>query len=107
MASPQTPAIDTVEFAKALADQTRQRIMAICCCTELNVSEIVDRIDVAQPTVSHHLKILRQAGLVRSVRRGKEIYYTLDQRQLAQACCQVAADFAPDLSLELTAGKVP
>lgn len=107
MAGSGHPTIDTVEFAKALADQTRQRIMAICCCQELNVSEIVNQIEVAQPTVSHHLKILKSAGLVRSIRRGKEIFYTLNQRRLAQACCQVAADFAPDLSLELSPSEVP
>ncbi len=97
--------INTVEFAKALADQTRQRIMAICCCQELNVSDIVNQINVAQPTVSHHLKILKNAGLVRSVRRGKEIYYTLNQHRLAQGCCQVAEVFAPDHSLKLAPRK--
>jgi ArsR family transcriptional regulator len=102
MAEPAPTPINTVEFAKALADQTRQRIMSICCCRELNVTEIVNQIDVAQPTVSHHLKILKGAGLVRSVRRGQEIYYTLNQQRLAQGCCQVAAEFAPDLSLQLT-----
>ena len=76
--------IDTVEFAKALADETRQKIMSICCCEFLSVNDIVDQLDVAQPTVSHHLKILKQAGLVRSERRGKQILYTLNQERLAQ-----------------------
>lgn len=87
--------VDTVEFAKAIADETRQKIMAICCCEELSVSDIVDALDVSQPTVSHHLKILKNAGLVHVQRRGKEIFYTLNQSKLADACCQVAEDFAP------------
>jgi ArsR family transcriptional regulator len=93
--------IDTVEFAKALADDTRQKIMSLCCCKQLSVSEIVDALEVAQPTVSHHLKILKNAGLVSSQRRGKEILYTLNQRRLASACCVVAVNFAPDHPVEV------
>ena len=93
--------IDTVEFAKALADETRQKIMALCCCQLVSVGDIVDALDVAQPTVSHHLKILKNAGLVRSERRGKQVFYTIDQRKLAQGCCQVAEDFAPSQPVKL------
>ena len=93
--------INTVDFAKALADETRQKIMALCCCQEISVNDIVSKIDVAQPTVSHHLKILRIAGLVHSIRRGKEIYYSLNQDRLAQGCCQVAESFAPDHPIEI------
>jgi ArsR family transcriptional regulator len=93
--------INTVDFAKALADETRQKIMALCCCQEISVNDIVSQLDVAQPTVSHHLKILRQAGLVRATRRGKEIYYSLNQDRLAQGCCQVAENFAPDHPIEI------
>ncbi len=93
--------IDTVEFAKALADETRQKIMALCCCQQLSVNEIVEALDVAQPTVSHHLKILKDAGLVRVKRNGKQVFYTLNQERLASACCQVAENFAPDHPVEL------
>lgn len=94
-------AINTVDFAKALADETRQKIMALCCCELVSVNEIVEKLDVAQPTVSHHLKILKTAGLVKSERRGKQILYTLDQEKLAKGCCQVADDFAPNQSIRL------
>lgn len=89
-------ALDTVEFAKALADETRQKIMALCCCQWVSVNDIVDKLDVAQPTVSHHLKILKVAGLVKSERKGKQVMYTIDQARLAQGCCKVAEHFAPD-----------
>ena len=92
---------DTVEFAKALADETRQKIMALCCCEWISVNDIVEKLDVAQPTVSHHLKILKSAGLVRSERRGKQVLYSLDQERLAQGCCKVAEDFAPTQRVEL------
>lgn len=92
---------DTVEFAKALADETRQKIMALCCCQWVSVNDIVEKLDVAQPTVSHHLKILKNAGLVKSERKGKQVLYTIDQERLAQGCCQVAENFAPDQRVEL------
>ncbi len=94
--------IDTVEFAKALSDDTRQKIMMLCCCKELSVNDIVAASDVAQPTVSHHLKILRNAGLVSTKRRGKQVLYTLNQERLATACCQVAENFAPEYPIEFT-----
>ena len=94
--------IDTVEFAKALSDDTRQKIMMLCCCKELSVNDIVAASNVAQPTVSHHLKILRNAGLVSAKRRGKQVLYTLNQERLATACCQVAENFAPEYPIELT-----
>ena len=96
------PNIDTVEFAKALSDNTRQKIMMLCCCQELSVNDIVAASDVAQPTVSHHLKILRNAGLVSTKRRGKQVLYTLNQERLATACCVVAENFAPEFPIELT-----
>jgi len=93
--------VDTVEFAKAIADETRQKIMAICCCELLSVNDIVEKTNVAQPTVSHHLKILKTAGLVRSERNGKQVLYTLNQERMAEGCCQVAENFAPEHPVEL------
>jgi DNA-binding transcriptional ArsR family regulator len=95
--------LSTVEFAKALADETRQKIMAYICCRQVSVNDIAQAFDVAQPTVSHHLKILKHAGLVTTERRGKHILYTLNQERLAQACCQVAEDFAPEHPIEVIA----
>ena len=93
--------VDTVEFAKALADETRQKIMALCCCKTLSVTEIVEALEVTQPTVSHHLAILKRAGLVRTERRGKEVLYTLNQEKLADGCCQVAVVFAPEVEVSV------
>ena len=63
---------DPVLFAKAISDETRQKIMNICCCSSISVNEIVEKLDVSQPTVSHHLAILTQAGLLTS---RKDQYY--------------------------------
>ena len=95
------PPIDTVDFAKALADGTRQQIMRLCCCKWLSVGEIVEATQVSQPTVSHHLGVLKATGLVFTRRDGKQVYYTLNQKRLASACCVLAKDFAPEHKLVL------
>lgn len=98
----QSQSVDPVVFAKALADETRQKIMALCCCRWLNVGEIVEALEVSQPTVSHHLSLLRAANLVNVRREGKQVYYTLNQGRLAEGCCTLAETFAPDHELSLT-----
>ncbi len=85
-----------VEFAKALADETRQKIMKLCCCKWLSVTEIVEHLDVAQPTVSHHLAILRDAGLVSIRPDGKQTFYTLNQERVVLCCGQIMKVFAPE-----------
>ncbi len=85
-----------VTFAKALADPTRQKIMGLLCCRWLNVTDIVDQLNVSQPTVSHHLGILRSAGLVHVRREGKQVFYTLDQEKLTTNCCRLVELFAPE-----------
>jgi DNA-binding transcriptional ArsR family regulator len=87
---------DPVVFAKAISDETRQKIMNLCCCTELSVSEMVEKLDVSQPTVSHHLAILREAGLVTVREEGKQAFYSLNQQRVAFCCGQLMIKFAPE-----------
>ncbi len=93
--------VNPITFAKALADETRQKIMSLCCCKWLSVGEIVEALHVSQPTVSHHLSILRAAGLVDSRREGKQVFYSLNQEKIAASCCQLAGDFAPEFDVIL------
>jgi ArsR family transcriptional regulator len=86
---------DTSLFAKALADETRQKIMKLICCEPLSVSEIVEKLNVTQPTVSHHLAILREAGLVKVQEDGRQTFYTLNQEHLASCCSVLVLNFAP------------
>lgn len=85
-----------VVFAKALADETRQRILECCCCEWRSVGEIVETVAVGQPTVSHHLSILRSAGLVRSRQEGRRTFYTVNQGQVVACCSRLIDDFAPE-----------
>ncbi|MBI3361374.1 MAG: winged helix-turn-helix transcriptional regulator [Chloroflexi bacterium] len=94
--SPKASRANPVEFAKALADETRQKIMAMCCCQWRSVGDIAEQIGVAQPTVSHHLAILRDAGLVQVRPEGKQTFYTLNQDRVAFCCGQIMQVFAPE-----------
>jgi ArsR family transcriptional regulator len=87
---------DVVLFAKALADETRQKIMRMTCCKWLSVNEIVEQINVSQPTVSHHLAILRDAGLVQVREEGKQTFYQLNQHKIALCCGKLMVKFAPE-----------
>jgi DNA-binding transcriptional ArsR family regulator len=94
---------DPVAFSKAIADETRQKIMALICCRELCVSDLVEELgNVSQPTVSHHLQILKGAGLAETRREGKQIFYTLNQEAIADRCCIIVARFAPEIEVTIT-----
>lgn len=96
---------DPVLFAKALADGTRQKIMNLVCCQWLSVNEIVEQINVSQPTVSHHLAILREAGLVDAREEGKQTFYSLNQERVAYCCGQLMIKFAPETETTETVKK--
>jgi ArsR family transcriptional regulator len=68
---------------KALSDPVRLRLMSmIASSDEVCVCELLAPFDVSQPTISHHLKVLRAAGLVDSERRGTWVYYRADREAL-------------------------
>jgi ArsR family transcriptional regulator, arsenate/arsenite/antimonite-responsive transcriptional repressor len=89
-------ALDSITFAKAMADETRQNIMHLLCCGWMCVGDIVNQTGVTQPTVSHHLGILREAGLVNVQRDGKQVFYTLNQDAVAICCGSLMQKFAPE-----------
>ncbi len=89
--------MESITFAKAIADETRQGIMHLLCCRWMCVGDIVIELDgVSQPTVSHHLAILRDAELVFARREGKQVFYSLDQDKVAVCCGQLMLNFAPE-----------
>lgn len=91
----------------AIGDETRQHIMLemmqIGRCSGVRVGEITERTNLSRPAVSHHLKILKEAGIVKVRKEGTKNYYyldpeteTLDQLihtlQLARALSQALPD---------------
>ncbi|WP_249012064.1 helix-turn-helix transcriptional regulator [Conexibacter sp. DBS9H8] len=73
------------ELLQALADPTRLRILSALDTACVPVGAIVEATGLRQPTVSHHLRILRDRGLVRAERRGTYIYYCASSEALRPA----------------------
>lgn len=63
---------------KALSDPTRREIISLLKKEKLPVNQILEHFDMTGATISHHLSILKEAGLVTSEKRGKYIYYELN-----------------------------
>jgi ArsR family transcriptional regulator, arsenate/arsenite/antimonite-responsive transcriptional repressor len=69
---------------KALADPTRVAIInSLSASDEVCVCNLTETFELSQPTISHHLKVLREAGLVESSRRGTWAYYRLVPEAIA------------------------
>jgi ArsR family transcriptional regulator, arsenate/arsenite/antimonite-responsive transcriptional repressor len=63
---------------KALNDPTRRQILEMLKDKDLTAGEIAGQFDMAWPSVSHHLEILRKAGLVVSAKEGQYLYYSIN-----------------------------
>ena len=85
---------------KALADETRLRILESLLAEEKCVSDLVRELGFSQPHMSHHLRILRDSGIVEGIREGKQVCYRITpivQRALSDrqgkalnfGCCEL------------------
>lgn len=89
----------------ALGDLARLRLLSLlpsspdndCRC---NVSELAERLGMSQPTVSHHLRVLRQAGFVEYTKRCRDCYYWRNIDAIADASDQLRFVMADELTLE-------
>ena len=76
----------------ALGDEHRQRILLTFEPGErLNVGQIVEVSTLSRSAVSHHLKLLRESGVLQSEKQGKEVYYWIDKAFLEDAIASVLA----------------
>ena len=80
--APKNPRLnEQVRLLSAIADPTRMRIVEMLsgACDSICVCDITTQFDLGQPTISHHLRVLRDAGLVSSEKRGLWVYYSLNR----------------------------
>jgi DNA-binding transcriptional ArsR family regulator len=75
-------AADVAELFRVLSDTSRVRIFSALVARELNVSAIAGLVGVSESAVSHHLRSLRQMGLVVARRDGKEVHYRIEDEHI-------------------------
>jgi DNA-binding transcriptional ArsR family regulator len=73
------------QICQGLADPNRILILYLLAESPRYVTELTEKLDVSQPTVSRHLKVLRDRGLVTSARDGNTVHYALRDRRVIQA----------------------
>lgn len=90
-----SPLAEVGRFLVALGDPTRQQIVLVLSRERLNVGQLTDRFPLSRPAMSHHLKVLADAGLLLQERHGRERVYRLDAgrcRQLVDQLREFVAD---------------
>jgi len=92
-------------FFQALADANRLRIIKVIGKERCSVSEIVQATSLSQPLVSHHLRLMRDQGVLETQREGPFIYYRLTDGRLLDVlglCAEIAAQFKKDQKIRRT-----
>lgn len=74
--------MDTAKILKAISDPKRLRIVDMLSCGELCGCEILEAFHITQPTLSHDMRVLIEAGIVNDRREGKNIFYSLNEERL-------------------------
>ena len=75
--------LDTAKILKAISDPKRLRIVDMLSCGELCACVILESFHITQPTLSHDMKVLSEAGIVKDRKEGKNTYYSLNKEQLS------------------------
>lgn len=74
--------VNYIKYFKALSDENRLMIIDMLSCGELCACEILEKFNITQPTLSHHMKILCSCGLVSARKEGKWIHYSLNTEKV-------------------------
>ncbi|MCD9354732.1 MULTISPECIES: ArsR/SmtB family transcription factor [Gammaproteobacteria] len=88
------------ETFRLLGDPSRLRIMLCCMKGSTSVGDIAETLDLSQSLVSHHLRLLRGARLVKGVRQAKQIFYEVADQHVNQVLLDMAIHIAEDHSDE-------
>lgn len=79
-------------FFKALADETRIKILKLLSLRRMCVCEIMVALDLTQPTASHHLRILENVGIVQDEREGKWVFYSIANPKVTKILEKIEED---------------
>ena len=87
--------MNTGKIFEALASGQRRQILAYLSKTELTTSDLASRFEMTAPSMSRHLSVLENAGLVTSERRGSKVYYQLKSDSLVNTLTGFAFEICP------------
>lgn len=76
--------VDAAELFKVFGDSTRTKILSALFTSELCVCDIAEILGMSMSAVSHQLRILRQTKIVKSRKKGKEVFYSLDDEHISE-----------------------
>ena len=75
--------LNTAKILRAMSDPKRLRIVDMLSCGELCACRILEEFHITQPTLSHDMRVLAEAGIINQRREGKNIYYSLNSEVLS------------------------
>ncbi len=84
---------DFDDFVKAMADETRQRILTLLQTGEMSVNKLHEHFAVTQPTISHHLAVLHRAQLVIARHEGRQTFYRANPSCVTECCTVILGRF--------------
>lgn len=88
------------ETFRLLGDPSRLKILISCLAGPISVGDIAEKLDLSQSLVSHHLRLLRGARLVKGVRQAKQIFYEIADQHVSQVLEDMAMHISEDHSDE-------
>ncbi len=94
------PDKDIVKMLKALADPNRLTILEMIGNDELCSCKLLENLDISQPTISHHLRILSESGLIVGRKEAQWIHYSINRENLAKVRDYIAGAFIRPISIE-------
>lgn len=86
---------DSAKVFEALSSTPRRQILSYLSSTEMTSGEIADRFEMSKPALSKHLKVLENAGLVKSDKRGQYVHYSIVEDNLVATLVNFTASFCP------------
>lgn len=75
---------EKADIFKALGDETRLTIIDMLSCGEICACKIIEGLNLSQPTISHHMKVLQQVGLVKARKDGRWMHYSIDKEKVEE-----------------------
>ena len=92
--------VQLADLFRLMGDPTRLRIILVCLNDPISVSDIAARLSLSQSLVSHHLRLLKAARVLRSERRGKQIFYSALDEHIRCVIDDMVAHVGEPLDIE-------